>query len=609
MGTVTDLALEYDELLASGQKPDIRAFLGRADSPEDKSELLTQLLALEAGYLPWDPPAFKARLGEFEDSTDANLVPQVLRLVYEDRVIGRKPTDWSSFSCFGLDAKTLKLCFPGEAHYLGEDLHGRYLLEERIGAGTFGVVFRASELEKGHTVAVKTPHYPRVPALGLSMLCKEVEVAAKLRHTAIVPVIASYTHDVSTACLVMKYLDGGSLLPRMKSRVFKADEAVRVLLPVVGALAHAHKQRIFHRDVKPENILFDREGNSYISDFGFALSMDEQWNKEGEIAGTFAYMAPELLLGSTHEIDGRSDIWSVGMILFEMLTGARFARDSSLEDALVSSLAHGSPDRTLSFPDDVPPGLRLVCERCLRRDPNERFQKAEELAAGMTAAIGPAQVRSNEERISIQVVEAKTIAWQIGTKLGLSLFHTRKYEAQIRDLQPHLPRGNDKLPRPLITLVGQAAMHQVASVNHYEECAKAAQGLGIQLSPLPEEQKGCSLLIYQAGRLTPDKIRELPMLEEGYIGMLLQAEVAIKNFLGGIGPEVVHLFQMALVAAGPVSETSAADFQEHAKQSSVPREIWTSFLNLITSNADGDTLRHALNPLDKGIQRYFIHET
>jgi hypothetical protein len=384
MGTVTDLALEYDELLASGQKPDIRAFLGGADSPEDKSELLTQLLACEAGYLPWDPPALKARLSDFEElSTDPNLVPQVLRLVYEDRVIGRKGTSWSSFSCFGLEAKTLKLAYPGEAHYLGENLHGRYLLEERIGAGSFGVVFRASDMEKGHTVAVKSPHYPRVPALGLSMLCKEVEVAARLNHPAIVPVANSYTKRQETACLVMKYLEGGSLLPKMRKRVFEAEEAVRLLLPVVHALAFAHKQKIFHRDVKPENILFDGAGHSYISDFGFALSMDEQWNKEGDVAGTFAYMAPELILGRTHEIDGRSDIWSVGMILFEMLTGDRFARDSTPEEALAASLIHGHTSRQLSFPDHVPSKLREVCERCLRRDPNLRYQKAEDLAAEM----------------------------------------------------------------------------------------------------------------------------------------------------------------------------------------------------------------------------------
>jgi serine/threonine protein kinase len=607
MGTVTDLALEYDNLLADGQEPDIRAFLARAPSPEEKTELLVELLASEAGYLPWDPPAFKARLGEFGDSSHPNLIPQVLRLVYEDRVIGRKGTSWSSFRCFSLDAKTLKLCFPGEGHYLGENLHGRYLLEERIGAGTFGVVFRASDLEKGHTVAVKTPHYPRVPALGLSMLCKEVEVAAKLNHPAIVPVTTSYTDDASTACLVMKYLDGGSLLPRMKSGVVEATQAVRFLLPVIEALAHAHKQRIFHRDVKPENILFDREGNSNISDFGFALSMDEQWNKEGEVAGTFAYMAPELLLGSTHEIDGRSDIWSVGMILFEMLTGSRFARESSLEDALASSLIHGASDRSLSFPENVPPGLRLVCERCLRRDPNERYQKAEDLAAAIAEATGEAQVKGEKAGPSLK--EAKVAAWQMGTKLGLSFFHKRKFDTAIRSVEPQLPPGKAKLPPKLLTPVVEGAANQVASMNHYEECVNAALGLGIKLSPLPEEQRRCSTLIYQAPKLTSDHIRELPRIEKAYLEILASAASLIRTSSAASASEALPLFEMALVAIGPLDESSGPRFKHHAEKAGVPEAVWSSFLEPLLRNADEGTLRPAFNQLDKELQRYLIHHS
>src|SRR5262245_52494080 len=116
------------------------------------------------------------------------------------------------------------------------------------------------------------------------------------------------------------------------------------------------------------NILLDAEGNPHVSDVGFALSMDEQLNKEGEVAGTFAYMAAELLLGSTHQIDGRSDIWSLGMILYEMLTGDRLAEGNTREEALVASLMHGAAAE-LSFPEQVPSALRRICQRCLRRDP------------------------------------------------------------------------------------------------------------------------------------------------------------------------------------------------------------------------------------------------
>jgi hypothetical protein len=610
MGTakVIDLALEYDELLADGEKPDLRAFLGKVDSPEDKSDLLVQLLALEAGYAPWNPAALKTRLNEFKElRDDPNPVLEVLRLVYADRVIAREPVQWAEFLSFGIDASTFRLVCPGEGHYLGEKLHGRYLLEERIGAGTFGVVFRASDLERGHTVAVKTPHYPRVPALGLSMLCREVEVVAKLSHPAIVPITSSYTNDPDTACLVMKYLEGGSLLYKMRKRVFKADEAVPLLLPVVDALAHAHKQTIFHRDVKPENILFDVEGNSHISDFGFALSMDEQWNKEGEIAGTFAYMAPELLLGSTHEIDGRSDVWSVGMILFEMLTGVRFARDNTREEALAASLVHGNAAQELLFPEHVPPGLRRVCERCLRRDPNLRYHKAEELAAEMTDVIGGTHIKRSEEGGSLKTAQTLTASWQIGTKLGLAFFDTRKYEAAIRNVQAHLPAGNEKLPRQLIAAIGEAAMHQVASMNHYEGCAQAAQGLGIELSALPEEQRKCSSLIYQASKLTSDRIRELPKLAERYLTILLQAGRSLKTSLRGIGPGMVPLFEMAFSAAGPMAETSGTQFKQHAEQSGVPEAVWISFLEMLLRNADEGKLREAFNQLDKHVQRYLIH--
>jgi hypothetical protein len=603
---VTDLALEFDEALDSGARPDVRAFLARVSRPEDRSELLVQLLACEAGYTPWDASALKTRLSEFEElRADPTLALEVLRLVYADRVMAHEPLEWSAFAPFGLDAGTARLACLGEGHYLGERLQDRYLLEQRIGAGTYGLVFRATDLESGHKVALKTPHYPRKPELALAMLSREIQVAGRLNHPAIVSVLASRTDEAATAFLVMKYFEGGSLLARMKGPL-PPDQALRLLIPVAEALGHAHQREIFHRDVKPENILLDGEGNSHVSDFGFALSMDEQWNKEGEVAGTFAYMAPELLLGSTHQIDGRSDIWSLGIILYEMLTGDRLAKENTREEALVASVMHGAAQE-LSFPDVVPSPLRRICERCLRRDPNLRYDTAEELAKRMQEAIGVGEMSAGASGRAKETPAVCAAAWKVGAELGFAFSFSREYADAIRNVQSALPAEDEKLERRLIAAVGEAAMHQVASVNHYEGCAAVAPELGIEIAGLPKEQRDCTMLIYQARALTSGKVRKLPQQATDYLGILEHALASLRERLLGSGERVYALFEMARVGADPACENASSQFEHSARRSSVSQELWNPFLNLLLAGSDLGTLREAFNRLDKLVQRHLLH--
>ncbi|HEX2991671.1 MAG TPA: serine/threonine-protein kinase, partial [Anaerolineales bacterium] len=202
------------------------------------------------------------------------------------------------------------------------DKIGLYEIKSELGRGGMATVYRAYDPRFEREVAVKV--LPREllhadPQFRLRFE-REAKIIAQLEHTAIVPV-----YDVGEAdgqpYFVMRYMNGGSLSDRIKAGVMEVDEAARILGAFAPGLDEAHARGIVHRDIKPSNILFDKRGNPYISDFGIAkLTQAQSGNVTGSaIIGTPAYMAPEQAQGD--DIDGRADIYALGIILFEMVTG------------------------------------------------------------------------------------------------------------------------------------------------------------------------------------------------------------------------------------------------------------------------------------------------
>jgi serine/threonine protein kinase len=266
---------------------------------------------------------------------------------------------------------------------LPRTLAGRYRLDALIGVGGFGRVYKGFDTWLDRPVAVKVPKADRPVGVEEVDQCRmEAKKVARLRHPNIVPV-----HDVGRdggrCFIVSEWIEGENLANRVKGERPPYRQAVRIVAEVADALGHAHAHGYVHRDIKPANILLDGSGRAYLTDFGIAV-VGEDLLKDVGAAGTLPYMAPEQLDGRPGRADHRADIFALGVVLFELLTGRRPFLAASPFDLRGQILA-GDVLPPRSIEAGVPEALERSCLRCLARSPDDRYQQADLLATDLRA--------------------------------------------------------------------------------------------------------------------------------------------------------------------------------------------------------------------------------
>jgi serine/threonine-protein kinase len=263
----------------------------------------------------------------------------------------------------------------------GERLFGKYELLDELGRGGMGVVYRARQTDLDRTVALKMILASRLAsAEDVRRFYQEAQAAGRLRHPNILSIHEVGQHD-GQHYFTMDYIEGESLAERLRRGPFDPETAAGLLGAVARAVEYLHAHQIVHRDLKPSNILLDETGCPYVMDFGLAkvFGPDSQETQTGTIIGTPSYMAPEQAAGHPSQVSGRSDVYSLGAILYEMLTGRPpFKRENPL-DTLVDVL-EGEPTLLTKLNRQVPRELELICLRCLEKDPEKRYASAAALA-------------------------------------------------------------------------------------------------------------------------------------------------------------------------------------------------------------------------------------
>ncbi|HET8624685.1 MAG TPA: protein kinase [Gemmatimonadales bacterium] len=271
---------------------------------------------------------------------------------------------------------------------LAAALSGRYAIESLLGRGATAAVYLAQDLRHGRRVALKVLHDALGSAVGVERFQREIRVAARLQHPNILPLFDSGA-DAGLLWYVTPLVETGSLRDRLAGGPLAPGEAAALGAEVADALAHAHSAGIVHRDIKPENILIGTGGHALLADFGIAGALDPVTSGErsltetGIAVGTPLYMSPEQATG-TGGADGRSDIYALGAVLFEALTGRPPFDGDNVREVLVRRLVEEPPSPRRMRPE-VPPGFDRVVRRAMARQRDARYQTAGELAAALRA--------------------------------------------------------------------------------------------------------------------------------------------------------------------------------------------------------------------------------
>jgi tRNA A-37 threonylcarbamoyl transferase component Bud32 len=269
-----------------------------------------------------------------------------------------------------------------------------YEIIEELGRGGMGVVYRARHQKLGHEVALKMVLAgSHASEQELARFHLEAAAVARLKHPSIVHIHDFGEHD-GVPYFSLELVEGGSLAARLKAGPLPARKAAALVEKLARAMAHAHEHGIVHRDLKPANVLLTREGEPKVADFGLAKNMDtEGASLSGAVLGTPAYMAPEQAEGRGRDIGRFTDVWALGVILYECLTGRVPFQGATVQETLGQIVRQEpTPPRRLVW--GLPRDLETVCLRCLEKNPAKRYATAAELADDLGRFLGGKPVRA-----------------------------------------------------------------------------------------------------------------------------------------------------------------------------------------------------------------------
>jgi TolB-like protein/predicted Ser/Thr protein kinase len=383
----------------------------------------------------------------------------------------------------------------------GSTFAGRYKIVDELGRGGMGVVYKAEDTKLKRTVALKLlpPELTHIPEVKERFM-REAQAAAALEHPNICTVY-EFDEAEEKTFISMAYVEGQNLRKKIESGPLELEEALRIATQVAEGLQIAHKKGVVHRDIKSANIMVTEDNQAKIMDFGLArITGTTLLTQEGAAMGTIAYMSPEQARGK--EVDHRTDIWSFGVVLYEMLTG-ELPFKGEHEQAVVYSIRKDKPRPITEVNAEIPPSIEQVVDKALEKDADKRYQQVDELLddlKSISAGIVPEEIKARLRKAKLlkrkrSILYAGTVGLAIVIAvLALTLFTGR---AEAIDSIAVLPLENltgdmekqyvvdsvmDELIGKLQQISGLKRVISRTSVMRYKETEKSLSDIARELN-------------------------------------------------------------------------------------------------------------------------------
>ncbi|MGB1260505.1 MAG: serine/threonine protein kinase [Akkermansiaceae bacterium] len=312
-----------------------------------------------------------------------------------------------------------------------------YEIRKLLGQGGMSKVYLAREEALNRLVALKIFNADAIDAICVERFYQEAQMMAQIQHPNIVSIYGQVSYGREIPCLVLEYVPGGDLRSKLSNEgSLQIMEAKRIALDVCSGLKAIHEKQIVHRDINPANVLLDENGKAKVADLGIALDKQIEGHAEGltmtgTFVGTMAYLAPEQIAGSRNDVDVRTDVWAVGVLLFEMLVGV------PPQGVLVSDLL-----------GDVPAVIKPIVRKCLRRNPSDRYQDIASLQRDLER-VSTAPSAGRMAKLGVMITSVILIScgvYWLGKRPGDSVAKTSPAEIEGQPSAPHAAAPASELP-------------------------------------------------------------------------------------------------------------------------------------------------------------------